>query len=71
MVPVTVGAGEGGDFRASLGIAIIGGVVISTGLTLLLISTVYEIFADLRDWVPARVTTRQPVKAQLVIGASA
>lgn len=50
MVPVALGGGEGGDFRAPLGIAIIGGVVTSTLLTLLVIPTVYEILADTRDW---------------------
>ena len=43
MMPVALGSGEGGDFRAPLGIAVIGGVVTSTLLTLLVIPTVYEI----------------------------
>jgi HAE1 family hydrophobic/amphiphilic exporter-1 len=55
MVPVALGSGEGGDFRAPLGIAVIGGVVASTLLTLLVIPTVYEILADSRDWLSARV----------------
>jgi len=54
MVPVALGAGEGGDFRAPLGITVIGGVVTSTLLTLLVIPTVYEILADTRDWLAAR-----------------
>jgi hydrophobic/amphiphilic exporter-1 (mainly G- bacteria), HAE1 family len=55
MVPVAMGTGEGGDFRAPLGITVIGGVVTSTLLTLLVIPTVYEILADTRDWLAARV----------------
>jgi HAE1 family hydrophobic/amphiphilic exporter-1 len=55
MVPVALGGGEGGDFRAPLGIAVIGGVVTSTLLTLLVIPTVYEILADSRDWFGARL----------------
>jgi len=55
MVPVALGSGEGGDFRAPLGIAVIGGVVASTLLTLLVIPTVYEILADSRDWLGARL----------------
>lgn len=54
MVPVALGKGEGGDFRAPMGIAIIGGVLTSTLLTLLVIPTVYEILADTRDWVTAK-----------------
>jgi len=55
MVPVAMGTGEGGDFRAPLGITVIGGVVTSTLLTLLVIPTVYEILADSRDWLGARL----------------
>jgi HAE1 family hydrophobic/amphiphilic exporter-1 len=55
MIPVALGGGEGGDFRAPLGIAVIGGVVTSTLLTLLVIPTVYEILADMRDWVALKI----------------
>jgi HAE1 family hydrophobic/amphiphilic exporter-1 len=48
MIPVALGSGEGADFRAPLGIAIIGGVITSTFLTLLVIPTVYEILDDWR-----------------------
>jgi HAE1 family hydrophobic/amphiphilic exporter-1 len=51
---VALGSGEGGDFRAPLGIAVIGGVVTSTLLTLLVIPTVYETLADGRDWLAAK-----------------
>ena len=56
MIPVALGGGEGGDFRAPLGIAVIGGVVTSTLLTLLVIPTVYEILADTRDWLARKVS---------------
>ncbi len=59
MVPVALGGGEGGDFRAPMGVAIIGGVITSTLLTLLVIPTVYETLADIRDWLSARVTKRR------------
>ncbi|HVZ49291.1 MAG TPA: efflux RND transporter permease subunit [Gemmatimonadaceae bacterium] len=48
MIPVALGRGEGADFRAPLGRAIIGGVITSTLLTLLVIPTVYEILDDWR-----------------------
>ena len=54
MIPVALGRGEGADFRAPLGIAVIGGVITSTLLTLLVIPTVYEILSDWRDWLAAR-----------------
>jgi HAE1 family hydrophobic/amphiphilic exporter-1 len=54
MIPVAIGHGEGADFRAPLGRAVIGGVITSTLLTLLVIPTVYEILDDFRTWVAAR-----------------
>ena len=49
MIPVALGDGEGADFRAPLGRAIIGGVITSTLLTLLVIPTFYDILAGMRD----------------------
>jgi HAE1 family hydrophobic/amphiphilic exporter-1 len=51
MIPVALGIGEGADFRAPLGRAIIGGTITSTFLTLLVIPTVYEIMDEMRIWV--------------------
>ncbi len=56
MIPVALGLGEGGDFRAPLGRAVIGGVVTSTVLTLLVIPTVYETMYGARVWVRARLS---------------
>jgi HAE1 family hydrophobic/amphiphilic exporter-1 len=50
MLPVAIGAGEGADFRAPLGRAVIGGVITSTFLTLIAIPTFYEIFDQWRSW---------------------
>jgi hydrophobic/amphiphilic exporter-1 (mainly G- bacteria), HAE1 family len=63
MVPVALGGGEGGDFRAPLGIAVIGGVLTSTLLTLLVIPTVYEILADVRDWFAARFRRHSAIES--------
>ena len=49
MIPVALGVGEGADFRAPLGRAVIGGVITSTLLTLLVIPTFYEILDDWRN----------------------
>jgi HAE1 family hydrophobic/amphiphilic exporter-1 len=49
MIPVAMGAGEGADFRAPLGRAVIGGTITSTLLTLLVIPTVYEIMVEQRE----------------------
>ena len=49
MIPVALGRGEGAQFRAPLGVAVIGGTITSTLLTLLVIPTIYEIFVDWRE----------------------
>ncbi len=58
MVPVAIGHGEGADFRAPLGRAVIGGTLTSTLLTLLVIPTVYEILDDFRSWVASKFGRR-------------
>ncbi|BDG03783.1 efflux RND transporter permease subunit [Anaeromyxobacter oryzae] len=55
MIPVALGVGEGGDFRAPLGRAVIGGVITSTLLTLLVIPTVYEIMDGVRVAIRRRL----------------
>jgi HAE1 family hydrophobic/amphiphilic exporter-1 len=59
MMPIALGRGEGAEWRAPLGIAVIGGVITSTLLTLLVIPTFYEIFDQMRSRL-ARRFGRQP-----------
>src|SRR5688572_31679086 len=49
MMPIALGRGEGAEWRAPLGIAVIGGVITSTLLTLVVIPTFYEILDDWRS----------------------
>jgi HAE1 family hydrophobic/amphiphilic exporter-1 len=49
MIPTALGFGEGAEFRAPLGRAVIGGVITSTFLTLLVIPTFYDILAGWRE----------------------
>ena len=48
MLPDRAGVGEGSQFRAPLGVAVIGGVLTSTLLTLVAIPTFYEILDETR-----------------------
>ncbi|HSK04963.1 MAG TPA: efflux RND transporter permease subunit, partial [Kofleriaceae bacterium] len=59
MLPVALGHGEGGDFRAPLGRAVIGGVITSTVLTLVAIPTFYDLIANARDRLLARLRRRR------------
>ena len=56
-VPIALGLGAGSSSRRPLGYAIVGGVLLSTLLTLFLVPVVYLIFDALR----ARVGARRPV----------
>ena len=51
MLPVALGRGEGAQFRAPMGVAIIGGVITSTLLTLLVIPTFWEMLDEMRESV--------------------
>ncbi len=64
MIPVALGRGEGAQFRAPLGVAVIGGVITSTVLTLLVIPTFYEIFDGMRGWFSRRVGLTPPHTGQ-------
>ncbi len=50
-----IGGGEGAQWRAPLGRAVIGGVITSTMLTLLVIPTFYDILAGMREWFGRRL----------------
>jgi HAE1 family hydrophobic/amphiphilic exporter-1 len=58
MVPIALGRGEGADWRAPLGRAVIGGTLTSTLLTLLVIPTVYEIVDEWKEKALALVRRR-------------
>lgn len=48
LLPMAVGLGEGGELRAPMAIAVIGGLVTSTVMTLVVIPVVYEVVDGLR-----------------------
>ena len=71
MIPVAIGSGEGAQFRAPLGVAIIGGVLTSTLLTLLVIPTFYEVMDDGRHWLARKFGFEPPMTAEHPIPAGA
>lgn len=46
MVPVALGHGDGGEFRAPMAIAVIGGLLVSTILSLVFVPSLYSIMDD-------------------------
>lgn len=58
MMPVALGLGEGGEFYRPLAIAIIGGTITSTILTLLVVPTFYDSIEIARDRMMAKFARR-------------
>ena len=55
MLPTAIGNGEGSEFRAPMGVAVIGGVISSTFLSLVVIPVVYLAIESLKAWLSARL----------------
>jgi HAE1 family hydrophobic/amphiphilic exporter-1 len=60
MMPVAIGVGEGGEFYRPMAVAIIGGTITSTLLTLLVVPTFYDSIEIFKDWVQANFRRRAP-----------
>jgi Cu/Ag efflux pump CusA len=58
MMPVAIGMGEGGEFYRPMAIAIIGGTITSTFLTLLVVPTFYDSIEIARDRMVAKFHRR-------------
>ncbi|PRC94947.1 efflux RND transporter permease subunit [Solimicrobium silvestre] len=58
MMPVAIGMGEGGEFYRPLAVAIIGGTITSTMLTLLVVPTFYDSIEIARDRMFAKMAAR-------------
>ena len=59
MLPVAIGVGEGGEFYRPMAVAIIGGVITSTFLTLLVIPSIYDSIEIKRDHLIAKFHARE------------
>jgi hydrophobic/amphiphilic exporter-1 (mainly G- bacteria), HAE1 family len=56
MLPIALGIGKANEQRAPLATAVIGGLILSTLLTLVVIPVVYTLFDDLQAWIARRVS---------------
>ena len=59
MMPVAIGLGEGGEFYRPMAVAIIGGTITSTLLTLLVVPTFYDSIEIARDRAIAKFHARE------------
>jgi HAE1 family hydrophobic/amphiphilic exporter-1 len=49
ILPIAIGFGAGAESRRPMGVAVVGGMLTSTFLTLIIIPVVYTIFSDIAD----------------------
>jgi multidrug efflux pump len=67
-IPLAVGYGEGAEMRRPLGIAIVGGLLVSQVLTLYTTPVVYLYLDRLRLWNLTRRANRYPQSRELPLG---
>jgi HAE1 family hydrophobic/amphiphilic exporter-1 len=75
MFPTALGLGHGSEWRQPMAIAVIGGLISSTLLSLVLVPVVYEIVDDVEQWLkpklsrlvtPSEEATPRPRKADIL-----
>jgi multidrug efflux pump len=71
ILPIALGRGAGGDSRAPLGIAVLGGMLFSTVLTFLIVPATYILIALARERIGRRVPAprREPIPPAAIAGS--
>ena len=55
MLPTALGIGKGAEFRQPMAVAVIGGLITSTVLSLVLVPVVYELIDDFENWLKPKL----------------
>jgi hydrophobe/amphiphile efflux-1 (HAE1) family protein len=56
MLPVAIGWGGDSDFRGPMAIAVIGGLITSTALTLVIVPAVFTVLDDIERWIAPKAS---------------
>jgi HAE1 family hydrophobic/amphiphilic exporter-1 len=69
ILPIAVGFGAGAESRRPMGVAVVGGMLTSTFLTLLIIPVVYTVFSDIagRFGMDRQVAESPPANTSLAM----
>ena len=59
LLPLTIGFGESASLRSPMALAVIGGLVTSTILTLIVIPCVYAVFDQFIDWITGKNKSKE------------
>ena len=59
MLPVAVGWSADPSFRSPMGVAVIGGLIISTALSLFIVPAMYTVVDDFQQWLGAKLQARR------------
>jgi HAE1 family hydrophobic/amphiphilic exporter-1 len=62
-LPIALGLGAGAEARRPLGLAVVGGLLVSQTLTLYVTPVFYVYMENLQDWLKRRKPVKQPVLA--------
>ncbi|MGH9614090.1 MAG: efflux RND transporter permease subunit, partial [Bryobacteraceae bacterium] len=67
-LPIALGIGEGADSRQPLGLAVVGGLVVSQFLTLYITPVIYLYMERLQSWLRGHRGTIVPAPEEVTLG---